>query len=315
MASQSLSLSAPQSFKNKKKAKVQVAMDIGTNSTRLLILSQKKIIYQAVTITRIGEGLKDSKKIQEIPLQRTIDALQKYKEKISQFEVENYHLVATSAMRDALNKDQVVEKIQKETGFFTKIISGQEEAELSYLGATADFPGKNIVIDIGGGSTEVVFPQENPQNQDNNLIYTSTNLGGVRLKENPQLLEKASFLFSKNIPQSQKQKFQNFDLIGVGGTITTLAAVKLAMEEYRWEKIHGLLLTIEEIRDIHKKLKGLSLLERQKVPGLEPERADIILHGIDILLIFMGQYDFKAIRVSDKDLLFALVTNFSQRND
>lgn len=290
---------------NKNLDKVQVAMDIGTNSTRLLILSQGKILHQELTITRIGQGLKEFGKIQEVPLERTIKALKKYKEKFSTYKVEKYHLIATSAMRDALNKEEVIKRIKDQTGFDTEIISGQREAELSYLGATADFPGKNLVIDIGGGSTEVVFPTNDDVTREMKLTYTSTNLGGVRLKEDPELLEKASFLFSENIPMAQN--FTAFNLIGVGGTITTLAAIKLALEEYQWEKIHGLILTIEEIKEIYQKLKGLSLAQRKKVPGLEPERADIIVYGIEILLVFMEQYKFTTIRASDKDLLFALL--------
>ncbi len=290
---------------NKTLNKAQVAMDIGTNSTRLLILSQGKILHQELAITRIGQGLKEFGKIQKEPLERTIKALKKYKEKISTYKIEKYHLIATSAMRDARNKEEIIKRIKDETGFDTEIISGKREAELSYLGATADFPGKNLVIDIGGGSTEVVFPTNDDSTKEIKLTYTSTNLGGVRLKEDPELLDKASFLFSENIPTTQD--FTAFNLIGVGGTITTLAAIKLALEEYQWEKIHGLILTIEEIKEIHQKLKGLSLDQRKKVPGLEPERADIIVYGIEILLVFMDQYKFSTIRASDKDLLFALL--------
>ncbi|NCC82190.1 MAG: Ppx/GppA family phosphatase [Clostridia bacterium] len=297
---------------------MKAAMDIGTNSTRLLIATPEKIIHQETTITRIGEGLKEHQLIQDEPLARTIRVLKKYKETLVNYGLDNpgsHFLVATSAMRDALNKDEVVAKIKTETGFRVEIISGEREAELSYLGATGDFPGRNIVIDIGGGSTEVIFQEENldensqlPNFQSGRTVFTSTNLGGVRLKEDPGLCKKEKIveLFAERIPSNKN--FQDSRLIGVGGTITTIAAVKLALIEYQWEKIHGLKMTLDEIKSIHEKLKALPLDERKKVPGLQPERADIIIYGTKILITFMEEYGFREITASDKDLLFALVS-------
>jgi exopolyphosphatase/guanosine-5'-triphosphate,3'-diphosphate pyrophosphatase len=297
---------------------MKAAMDIGTNSTRLLIATPEKIIHQETTITRIGEGLKEHQLIQDEPLARTIRVLKKYKETLVNYGLDNpgsHFLVATSAMRDALNKDEVVAKIKTETGFRVEIISGEREAELSYLGATGDFPGRNIVIDIGGGSTEVIFQEKNlddnsqlPNFQSGRTVFTSTNLGGVRLKEDPGLCKKEKIveLFAERIPSNKN--FQDSRLIGVGGTITTIAAVKLALDEYQWEKIHGLKMNLDEIKSIHEKLKALPLDERKKVPGLQPERADIIIYGTKILITFMEEYDFREITASDKDLLFALIS-------
>jgi len=293
--------------------KIRAAMDIGTNSTRLLIAAGDEIIHQETTITRIGEGLKDSQKIQPEPLARTIKVLKSYKEKIAEIaefsKTQKYSLVATSAMRDALNKDEVLKKIKEETGFQVEIISGEKEAELSYIGATGDFPGKNVVIDIGGGSTEVIF-QDNQDKENNNatITYTSTNLGGVRLKENQDLQDGDAIksLFSEKIPIKKIISHES-NLIGVGGTITTIAAVKLGLEKYDWKKIHGLSLTLPQIKEIHEKLEALPLEERKKVPGLQPERADIITFGTKILITFMEEYNFNEIKASDKDLLFALL--------
>ena len=278
---------------------MKAAMDIGTNSTRLLIMDGNQIIHQETTITRIGEGLKDSGRIQDEPLARTIQVLKKYQEVLISFNVKNSQIVATSAMRDALNREEVLSRIEVETGFTVDVISGQREAELSFIGAVSDFPGNNVVIDIGGGSTEVIYEG----------MYTSTNLGGVRLKENPDLRteKKIIELFSENI-ESPTSLPPESNLIGVGGTITTIAAISLEMEKYDWEKIHGLTLSLEEIKKIQQKLKAHQLEERKKIPGLQPERADIIIYGIIILLTFMEHYNFKTIKASDKDLLFALIS-------
>ena len=279
---------------------MKAAMDIGTNSTRLLIVDGNQIIHQETTITRIGEGLKDSGRIQDEPLARTIQVLKKYQEVLISYNVKSSQIVATSAMRDALNREEVLSRIEAETGFTVDVISGQREAELSFIGAVSDFPGNNnVVIDIGGGSTEVIYEGR----------YTSTNLGGVRLKDNPDLRteKKIIELFSENI-ESPTSLPPESNLIGVGGTITTIAAISLEMEKYDWEKIHGLTLSLEEIKKIQKKLKALPLEERKKIPGLQPERADIIIYGIIILLTFMEHYNFKTIKASDKDLLFALIS-------
>ena len=287
-------------------------MDIGTNSTRLLVAevgdsqrlhSKARIIMQQIRITRIGEGMKTDRRIKEEPLERTIAALKEYRRILEENQVEDYRIVATSAMRDALNRDEILERIYKETGFSVEIIEGSREAELSYLGAVSDFPGRNAVIDIGGGSTEVVY--EAALDPQGSLVYTSTDLGGVRLLENPELRTEIIALLKANIPD--QEQLRGLELVGVGGTATTIAAIFLGMTEYDWEKIHGLVLSREKIEEIGAGLRDLTLEERKKVPGLEPERADIIVYGIDILLAFMKEYGFSEMRVSDKDLLFALL--------
>lgn len=283
----------------------KAALDIGTNSTRLLIAEKDskdnsyRIILQSSAITRIGEGMKDDKTIKDQPLARTIEALLDYRRILADYQVSDYRLVATSAMRDALNQEQVLERIKKETGFDVQVISGSLEAELSYRGAVADFSGQQVIIDIGGGSTEVIFEK------DGQIHFTSTNLGAVRLMDDQSLYLKMEELFAENIPDHRI--ITESELVGVGGTITTLAAVKLKMEKYDWEKIHGFILTRSDIEEISQNLNCLSLEDRKKVPGLQPERADIILFGVDILRKFMDIYCIPEIKVSDKDLLFALL--------
>ena len=283
----------------------KAALDIGTNSTRLLIAEKDskdnsyRILLQSSAISRIGEGMKDDKMIKDQPLARTIEALLDYRRILSDYQVSDYRLVATSAMRDALNQDDVLQRIKKETGFDVQIISGRLEAELSYRGAVADFSGRQVIIDIGGGSTEVIFEK------DGQIHFTSTNLGAVRLMDNQSLYLKMEDLFAENIPDYRI--ISESELVGVGGTVTTLAAIQLKMEKYDWEKIHGFILTRSDIEEISQKLNSLSLEERKKVPGLQPERADIILFGADILRKFMDIYCIPQIKVSDKDLLFALL--------
>lgn len=287
---------------------IRAAMDIGTNSVRLLVGKRQgasfSILEQHAHITRIGEGMKATGEIQTVPLDRTIQAILGYKEILSGYKgLDHLEIVATSALRDARNQREVLERIYKETGFSVEVISGVREAALSYQGAVADFPGNPVVIDIGGGSTEVIYQQEE------SLVFTSADLGAVRLKENPSLLPQISPILAASIGTKELGRLADTGarLVGVGGTATTLAAISLGLDEYDWKKVHGYRLSKGEIAAIHNRIASLDLAERKKIPGLQAERADIIHLGISILETFMEDYGFEEIRISDKDLLFALL--------
>lgn len=278
---------------------IKAALDIGTNSTRLLIVDNSKeevkILVQKALVTRIGEGLGQDKCIKKIPLERTVRALKEYVKLMDEYAVEDFCLVATSAMRDAVNNKEVIEQIYSETGLDVEIISGEKEAELSYLGASCDFQGDNQVIDIGGGSTEITFLNNGEIN------FKSVNLGAVRLKEFPELMKNIKAEF-----ELLKIEQKNSKLIGVGGTITTLAAIDLGMEKYDWQKVHGHILSLRRIKEINNQLLEIDLEARKNIPGLQADRADIIAYGIKILIEFMELTKIEDIIVSDKDLLFAL---------
>lgn len=310
---------------------LSAAIDIGTNSCRLLILSQGQPLLQRAQVSRIGQDSQTDGLIKKVPLERTIAVLDTYIEILREHGLKKVPLVATSAVRDALNKVEVAQRIFAETGLRLEILSGQEEARLSWLGAAADFMDSEsdpLVLDIGGGSTELIF-------RDN---YISFNLGGVRLKENPDLAQSKRMreIFATEITgqsahqaaeswQSQADPhftdeaaiggspnslshldFSGSRLILAGGTGTSLAAIHLKLAEYDWTKVHGLVLTLEEIRRIQDMLLSLDLEERKKVPGLQPQRADIIVFGTKILLEFMEEFAFFEVTVSEKDLLYAL---------
>lgn len=286
---------------------LNAAIDIGTNSTRLLIArcEQDGIfpVYTQLETTRIGQGVGATGYISSLALSRTLKCLEVYMEKCRQYKVQKVRIVATSAVRDALNKKEVAQKIYDISGIEPEILSGEKEAKLSYLGAIADFEPQSterqkVVLDIGGGSTELIYSQGKV------VKAKSVNLGAVRLFENPDLLKDMSKMLYQLIPENL---VQNSFLIGVGGTVTSLVAIKLGLEKYDPNLVHGSLLSLEDVKNIGKMLKSLSLTERQKVKGLQPERADIIPFGIMILEKVMELLKAPEIRVSEKDILYGML--------
>lgn len=280
-------------------------IDIGTNSTRILIADYRQgniyHLYNDLQTTRIGEGIGNSRIIKPRALERTIDCLKKYIDKCNEFNVNRIRIVATSAVRDAENKDLVKKEVFLNTGVNLEILTGEKEAKLSYLGAISDFFGdkkKYVVLDIGGGSTELIYYSSQ------GIQYKSVNLGAVRLSENILLKQEVSNILMGLVEGLLPN---DFILVGVGGTVTTLAAIKLELDEYDPDLVHGQELDIKEINEINNWLQSLSLNERKKVKGLQPERADIILFGIFILQKVMEKLGVTKIKVSEKDILYGMI--------
>lgn len=290
------------------------AIDIGTNSCRLLIAESEanknfNILKRKLEVTRLGEGVEQSHSLKPEAIKRVSNTLNRYKEIIEDYQVKKIRIVGTSALRDADNSD-LMREIIKNMGFKLEIISGEQEAELNYLGAASNLDKKFLLIDIGGGSTEFIWPWISK------LEYKSLDLGCVRLTEKfinaPKNtikdfeLNKMESYILKNLKNEFKFN-KDYSVKGVGGTITTAAAIKLNLKEYDSNKIENTTITLEELKQIIERLSALKIRERKKVNGLQPKRADIIITGLIILkeiLIYIGQ---KGLTVSDQDLLYALI--------
>lgn len=279
------------------------AIDIGTNSVRLLIgqriNGQVKPIRRHLTTTRLGQGLGEKGLLQEEAVKRTLEALAHYAQILQEYGVEKYRVVATSAAREAVNKELLLQGARK-VGLEVEIISGAEEARLSYTGAISIHRHLKtpVVLDIGGGSTELIFCRQGQ------LHLSSIEVGAVRCTEDfwsEEDLHKALEPAFKMLPK------ENFSLVGVGGTITTLAAIdqKLALYDPRY--IQGYVLTKEAVKAIESHLSALSLTERRQVPGLRPERADIILAGIKILRVILDQLPVAEVLISESDILDGII--------
>ncbi|MFO7819942.1 MAG: Ppx/GppA phosphatase family protein [Halanaerobacter sp.] len=285
------------------------AIDIGTNSIRLLIAEHNEgelnRLVNKLRTPRLGEGINDGI-INSKAQKRAIGVLKEYQELVDSYQA-HYRAVATSAIRDAENKEEFLNKTKEESGIKIDVINGLEEAELSYLGITSGLIKQEdnmLAVDIGGGSTEFIFGAI-----DGIREYKSINLGAVRLKES----WKDDLEAMRSEAQSQVQEVLTDNkaemLIGVGGTITTLASIDQNLEDYQPHKIQNYRLSFAEIGDILEQLKELNFAERKRIVGLAPDRADIIIPGIIILLEIMKASNLKRLQVSDFGILEGIIYN------
>lgn len=284
------------------------AMDIGTNSCRLLIADPTRggklnTAVKLLRTTRIGQGLCPQKNfLRQEAMDRTLEALQEYDSVIRKYPVTEIQLIATQAIREAENGNTLVGVIKERFGWELQIVSGQREAWLSYLGASgglmrADNP---LIIDIGGGSTELIVME-----CENRLKAVSIPLGALRLHETPLTDEELKRLFTdkiKDFPQDP-----GISMVGVGGTCTSIAAILLALKVYDAQKVQGFTMSVDDIRNVYRKLINLQPLERLTIAGVYPGREDIITEGIRILLTILGIFRKKDMLVSDQDLLQGLM--------
>lgn len=270
-------------------------IDIGSNSVRLLMIEDEKQ-EQLLETTRLGQGVQD-RLLQPVPVQRTVEAVERFCMLARSRGIDSIFAFATSAVRDARNPEILLQEVARRTNLRIDVLPGDVEAQLAYLGAAC---GKRAgVVDIGGASTELVAGH----GQVDSAI--SLQLGAVRLREQigadrtaaQRLLDDA---FATALPQFAP--YQHDGWLGIGGTITTLAAMELEMEVYRPQRIDGLELHSKRVLAwVDKLWDQPSDLRIYK--GLEPQRADIIAHGALILQRFMAVHGHAAITVSTSDNL------------
>jgi exopolyphosphatase/guanosine-5'-triphosphate,3'-diphosphate pyrophosphatase len=291
----------------------QAVIDIGTNSVRMLIAELKEgninIINKSVLPTRLGEGVNSNGVLGKEPIERTIDAIKLLIQDASANNVDDIFCFATSAVRDAQNREFFIERVNKCCGIDVQVLSGEEEARAGFIGALIDLPYRDrelTLVDIGGGSTELV------QGRGTHIQYAvSLNVGAVRLTEmfplgypiNHDNWDAMSRYIQNMLKQEWKKDNRLPPLVGVGGTITSLAAMDQRLEVYSRKKIQGYCLELKAIEKVLNKILSCSPEERRKLPGLQPSRADIIPAGICILLKIMEFFNEESIVVSDHDNL------------
>jgi len=280
------------------------AVDIGTNSCRLLIAEvdqyrQIQPIYQVMETTRIGEGMNGSRLLGEEAMVRTISCLGRFKEQMDKLQVAKFRAVATSAVREAANRAEFEARVERETGMAMEIISGHEEARLSYEGVMRglELDTSPLVVDLGGGSTEFIFPELD--------MLISVPLGAVRATE-----AKMSALQMRDSLKELscfKDRLDHHPMVMVGGAPSTMVAIKKGMLDYRPDLVHGERLSFAEIGDLYELLESLPLELRRRLPGLQVERADIINKGALIMLIIMEVLGKREIIVSESDILQGII--------
>lgn len=268
-------------------------IDIGTNAVLLLIAEKSadgkiKSIHEEAELTRLGQGLGGGNLLHPDGMQRTLDVLKSYAVTCKKFAATPVVAVGTSALRRAQNAGEFVGRVRQETGVGIQIISGDEEAALSFEAARAEFGENIIVVDIGGGSTEFIW-------QNKNGLHTqSLLLGAVTLQENfgrhdpldtqdAVEMEAAVLHYLEELPKTAVAETAGKTMVGIAGTVTTLAAMALKLKKYDHEQVHGHILTLSDVEGIISDLLPLKIEERKKLPGLEPKRADVIYPGAVIL--------------------------------
>ena len=274
------------------------AVDIGTNSTRLLITDGTR----RSIVTRLGEGVDATGRLGEAPMQRVLDVLRDYKRLVGDAPAA---AVMTSAVRDAQNGSEFAARVQDALGFPARILSGDEEAELTFAGATAqrDEPEPVLVIDIGGGSTELVIGR-----RDAVTFHVSTQIGVVRHGERhlhsdpPTPQELAALRADIQLPDHPPAT----RAIAVAGTPTQCAAIDLGLEEYDPARIEGHILTRARLDELFADLSAKPLAELRQTRGLDPARASVIVAGIAILLEVMTSFGLDRVEASEHDILYGL---------
>jgi exopolyphosphatase / guanosine-5'-triphosphate,3'-diphosphate pyrophosphatase len=283
------------------------AVDLGTNSTRLLVADvddgRFDEVARRLTITRLGEGVDARRRLLPVPIARVRNCLADYRQELESFGAERTLAIATSAVRDAENGEAFLGEIEWSYGFTTRLLAGEEEAAMMVRGVTAGRSQLDdvLVVDIGGGSTELVHAVAGEV-----AAATSIDVGCVRLTERflgsdppsrPELAAAGAYvrsLLPQLVPASA---------IGVAGTVTTLAALDLGDAEYDPARTHGHRLSLASVEEQLERLAAMTLDERLAVPEVEPGRAPVIVAGVVVLREVMTSYGLAEIEVSERDIL------------
>lgn len=287
------------------------AIDVGSNSCRLLVadMNQEQLqpVCRELRSTRLGEGVNANRNISSAAMARTRDCLKDYVDLIQRLGVKKFRMVATSAMRDALNREEFVDLVKESCNCSLEVIRGEEEAQLSYRGVKEGLAlSSPLVIDLGGGSCE--FRIEDGKE----LFSLSLPLGAVRATEAQLSTVEAKTILSPL--EEHKHKLKDYPLVFVGGTATTLVAMKLSMEIYDPQQVHGQILSREEVADLYNMLALMPLNVRRRLPGLQPERADIIPAGAMIVLLIMDTLKRQQITISESDILDGIIHQLAKSN-
>ncbi|WP_030270833.1 Ppx/GppA phosphatase family protein [Streptomyces sp. NRRL B-24484] len=297
------------------------AIDCGTNSIRLLIADLDPAtgeiadLDRRMIINRLGQGVDSTGRLHPDALERTFAACREYAEIITAHGVgpERIRFVATSASRDAENAAEFTEGVRGILGVVPEVVSGDEEARLSFTGATKELTGGSLkapylVFDLGGGSTEFVLGGEEVQaarSVDIGCVrMTERHFGGAELPTEDQIARaKADVLTALDTAAETVPLTEAATLVGLAGTVTTVAGIALDLPEYDSTKIHHARLGVEQVRETATRLLHSTHAERMAIPVMHPGRADVIGAGALVLLEIMERTGAAEVVVSEHDIL------------
>ena len=296
-------------------------IDIGTNTILCLIAELKNdgsfdVLDDLAEITRLGQGVHQTCRISPEGEERSLKVLQRYLERCKHLNVEEIIAVGTSALRDARNSAEVRARFKEQLGLDVRVISGDEEAACSFLAVQQGLPLNRrelLVVDVGGGSTELIRG-----NAAGVVEAISINVGSVRLTEQflhsdpvqSEECEKMVVAIEKELTRLPNQWLKDnsiLTLVGIAGTFTTLSAVEKKLVCYTHGEVHGSRLTLIEVRRQVALFQGKPITERKAIPGLEPKRADVILAGACLIERVMTLFHSERVIVSDQGVRYGLL--------
>jgi exopolyphosphatase/guanosine-5'-triphosphate,3'-diphosphate pyrophosphatase len=292
------------------------SIDIGTNTILLLIAEVDpgglRPLLEKETIVRLGEGVHQNGVLLEAAMERGIQTLTQRLKECQEMGVQRIFATGTSALREAKNAGDFLRKVEEKLNLPIEIISGEEEAQLSFLAVARDLGDhkkSTLVVDVGGGSTEFVLGKGNQISH-----WVSLPVGSVRFTEQFLLsdpvrqaewvnMEKEIIKGLEKVAHPQKP----FTMVAVGGTATTLASVEMGLEHFIYEKIHHFVLRRKVLESQLQLYRSKTLEERRKIPGLFPARADVILAGGAILYFAMEEFEAPSVLISCHGLRYGLI--------
>jgi exopolyphosphatase/guanosine-5'-triphosphate,3'-diphosphate pyrophosphatase len=295
------------------------AIDCGTNSTRLLVVDANgRELIRLMRITRLGQGVDRENRLAPEAIDRTVEVLREFRRSMDTFGVDRLRMVATSAVRDAENGAVFTEAARAAVGAVPEVLSGLEEGKLAYRGASADlrpFEGDTLVVDIGGGSTEITLGRAG------SVSSVSLQLGCVRLTERyltsdpptPDEVAATRIAIADALTGGEQRMPELLALaarrrlVGLAGTVSTLASLKLQIAEYDVDRLHHATITLPEVVELCATLASLSAAQRSGLVGMVPGRADVILGGALVLEVVAARYRCPEVIVSEKDILDGIV--------
>lgn len=293
-------------------------IDIGTNSVLLLIAEigpggEVRPVEDLMRVTRLGAGLSNSGVIADAAAERTLLALREYRDLCAEKDVKGLAAVGTAALRRAGNAADFLLIAKKELGLDVEVISEEREAALTFRASAVEFGDGIVVCDIGGGSTEFIATD-----RDGVPEFTSLPLGCVSLTErflhgDPETNEEV-YRLRREVRESLERELDpelysrphDRGFVATAGTATTLMAMKLALGKYDPERVHGASMKIDDLRDLIDAIRPKKIEERRSMPGLPPERADVILAGAELLQETMSFLGYADAVVSDRGVRWGL---------
>ncbi|GAB1433316.1 hypothetical protein MASR2M29_19420 [Spirochaetota bacterium] len=297
--------------------KRMAVIDIGTNSIKFCVGEKAqdgtlKVLKDANDIARLGEGLRETGMISPEALERNAKSVADFAKQAKEMAAEKILVVGTMALRTAKNTKDFVSAVEKLCGLTVEVLPGEEEARLAYLAVLSALPIKNaevVIFDTGGGSTEFIF------GRGKELIKRfSVNLGAVAITENHFSDDpvkagsvEAALSYIKKVFDEASVDGRPKQLVGMGGTVTSMGAVKHKMTSYDPDIIQGSTLTLEDVEAQIADYKARTLEERRQIPGLQPKRADVILAGACILKDILTRFGVKQLVISDRGLRHGLL--------